>query len=108
MPGRFERVDAGQDFAVIVDYAHTEDALARLSGSRPATPTGTDHHGLWMRRRSGSRGNDRTWDESRPGSSDVVFLTSDNPRTEDSEAILRDIEQGVRGLPASERGTRRT
>ena len=36
--------------------------------------------------------------------SDVVFLTSDNPRTEDPEAILRDIEQGVLGLSASERG----
>ena len=36
--------------------------------------------------------------------SDVVFLTSDNPRTEDPEAILRDVEQGVLKLPAPERG----
>ena len=103
VPGRFERVEAGQDFSVIVDYAHTEDALARLLAvarrlrrARIMTVFGC--------------GGDRD-PGKRPGMgrvaaqrSHVVFLTSDNPRTEDPEAILRDIEQGALELQASERG----
>lgn len=103
VPGRFERVDAGQDFSVIVDYAHTEDALARLLAvarqlrrERIITVFGC----------GGDRDPGKRPKMGRVAAqcSDVVFLTSDNPRTEDPGAILRDVEQGVRGLPAPERG----
>ena len=104
VPGRFERVDAGQDFAVIVDYAHTEDALARLLAA--ARQLGRERiitvFGCGGDRDPGKRPN---MGRIAAQQSDVVFLTSDNPRTEDPEAILRDIEQGVQGLSASERGT---
>ena len=104
VPGRFERVDVGQDFSVIVDYAHTEDALSRLLAvaqhlrrERIITVFGCGGD-----RDPGKRPNMGRMAAQR---SDVVFLTSDNPRTEDPRAILHDIEQGVLGLPASERGT---
>ena len=103
VPGRFEQVEAGQDFSVIVDYAHTEDALAQLLAAarqlrreRIITVFGC----------GGDRDPGKRPKMGRVAAqrSDVVFLTSDNPRTEDPEAILRDIEQGVLGLSASERG----
>ncbi len=103
VPGRFEHVEAGQDFSVIVDYAHTEDALAQLLAAarqlrreRIITVFGC----------GGDRDPGKRPKMGRVAAqrSDVVFLTSDNPRTEDPEAILRDIEQGVLGLSASERG----
>ena len=104
VPGRFERVDAGQSFSVIVDYAHTEDALARLLAvarqlrrERIITVFGCGGD-----RDPGKRPNMGRVAAQR---SHVVFLTSDNPRTEDPDSILHDIEQGVLGLPASERGT---
>ena len=103
VPGRFERVEAGQDFSVIVDYAHTEDALAQLLSvarhlrrERIITVFGCGGD-----RDPGKRPNMGRVAAQR---SDVVFLTSDNPRTEDPAAILRDIEQGVLELSASERG----
>ncbi len=96
VPGRLERVDAGQDFTVIVDYAHTDDALKNLletvrelSPRRLITVFGC----------GGDR--DRT---KRPlmGAvaarlSDVVIVTSDNPRSEPPEAIVEEIK---RGMPA--------
>ncbi len=103
VPGRFERVEAGQAFSVIVDYAHTEDALARLLAAarqlqreRIITVFGC----------GGDRDPGKRPKMGRVAAqdSDVVFLTSDNPRTEEPESILRDIEQGVLDLPASERG----
>ena len=51
VPGRFERVEAGQDFTVVVDYAHTEDALVRLLTAAQALRTGSHYHRLRVRRR---------------------------------------------------------
>ena len=93
VPGRFERVEAGQDFTVVVDYAHTEDALIRLLTAAQALRTGRVITLFGCDR-------DRT---KRPKMgraavqySDVVILTSDNPRTEDPAAILREVEIGVK------------
>ncbi|MBA2486460.1 MAG: UDP-N-acetylmuramoyl-L-alanyl-D-glutamate--2,6-diaminopimelate ligase [Nitrospira sp.] len=94
VPGRFERVEAGQNFTVVVDYAHTEDALVRLLTAARALGTGRI---ITVFGCGGDR--DRT---KRPKMgrvavqySDVVVLTSDNPRTEDPAAILREVEVGV-------------
>ena len=103
VPGRFERVDARQAFSVIVDYAHTEDALARLLATARQLQQERiiTVFGCGGDRDPGKRPN---MGRIAAQHSDVMFLTSDNPRTEDPEAILRDIEQGVQGLSALERG----
>src|SRR5208283_5433929 len=98
VPGRFQSVDAGQPFTVIVDYAHTDDALRNLialarqmtakSGARVITVFGC----------GGDR--DRTkrpkMGEAAGQASDFVVATSDNPRSEDPRAILSEIEPGLR------------
>ena len=95
VPGRFERVSAGQDFTVVVDYAHTEDALVRLLAAAQALKTdriitvfgcGGDR----------DRGKRPKMGRAAVEHSDIVVLTSDNPRTEDPMAILREVEVGVR------------
>ena len=95
VPGRFECVSAGQDFTVVVDYAHTEDALVRLLTAARTLKTqriitlfgcGGDR----------DRGKRPKMGRAAVEFSDVVILTSDNPRTEDPLAILREVESGVR------------
>lgn len=95
IPGRFERVDAGQEFAVVVDYAHTEDALVRLLTAAQALKTGRiiTVFGCGGDRDRGKR---PKMGRAAVQYSDVVVLTSDNPRTEDPQAILREVEVGVR------------
>src|ERR1051326_3037954 len=98
VPGRFEKVDCGQPFAVVVDYAHTDDALrnlttiardfARLRRGRVITVFGC----------GGDR--DRTkrplMGEAAGQGSDFVVLTSDNPRSEDPQQIIADALPGVK------------
>lgn len=94
VPGRFERVDAGQPFLVLVDYAHTDDALRNLiRAARELSPARV----ITLFGCGGDR--DRT---KRPlmGAaaaelSDFVVLTSDNPRSEDPLAIIKDALAGV-------------
>lgn len=94
-PGRFERVPHGGDFAVVVDYAHTDDALLNtlktareLTDGRIITVFGC--------------GGDRDRSKRKPmgvaagENSDLVFVTSDNPRTEDPLSIIAEIEVGVK------------
>jgi UDP-N-acetylmuramoyl-L-alanyl-D-glutamate--2,6-diaminopimelate ligase len=101
VPGRLEKVDAGQPFGVVVDYAHTEDALVRLLDAAREI---TRERVITVFGCGGDR--DRT-KRPRMGaaalrSSDIVIVTSDNPRSEDPDAILRDIEAGMRdGVRAS-------
>lgn len=95
VPGRFERVSSGQDFTVVVDYAHTEDALLRLLAAAQALKTGRiiTVFGCGGDRDRGKR---PKMGRAAVEYSDVVILTSDNPRTEDPGAILREVEIGVR------------
>ena len=95
VPGRFERVSAGQDFTVVVDYAHTEDALVRLLTAAQALKT---HRIITVFGCGGDRDRGKRPKMGRAAVeySDVVVLTSDNPRTEDPLAILHEVEAGVR------------
>ncbi len=95
VPGRLEKVDAGQGFLVVVDYAHTTDALAATLASLRGMP----HRKLIS---VFGCGGDR--DRTKRGpmgvvaceGSDLTIATSDNPRGEEPMQILRDIEQGIR------------
>jgi UDP-N-acetylmuramoyl-L-alanyl-D-glutamate--2,6-diaminopimelate ligase len=95
VPGRFERVSAGQDFMVVVDYAHTPDALVRLLIAAQAVKTDRI---ITVFGCGGDRDRSKRPKMGRAAveQSDVVVLTSDNPRTEDPMTILREVEVGVR------------
>ncbi len=104
VPGRFERVDAGQPFTVVVDYAHTEDALYRLLTTAQAVKTGRV---ITVFGCGGDRDRGKRPKMGRVAGlySEVVVLTSDNPRTEDPAAIIGEIEPGVKaGLLEAGRG----
>ncbi|MHC5055243.1 MAG: UDP-N-acetylmuramoyl-L-alanyl-D-glutamate--2,6-diaminopimelate ligase [Planctomycetota bacterium] len=95
VPGRLESVDAGQPFRVLVDYAHTPDALERLLESlRPET----EGRLICVFGCGGDR--DRTkrplMGEAVERLADVTIVTSDNPRSEDPDAIIAEIMTGVR------------
>lgn len=94
VPGRFERVEAGQNFTVVVDYAHTEDALIRLLNAAQALKTGRiiTVFGCGGDRDRGKR---PKMGRAAIERSDLVILTSDNPRSEDPLAILSEVEAGV-------------
>jgi UDP-N-acetylmuramoyl-L-alanyl-D-glutamate--2,6-diaminopimelate ligase len=98
VPGRFQPVDAGQPFTVIVDYAHTDDALRNLTALARQITTQSGGRILTVFGCGGDR--DRT---KRPKmglaageGSDFVVATSDNPRSEDPRAILAEIEPGLK------------
>ncbi|MFH2071156.1 MAG: UDP-N-acetylmuramoyl-L-alanyl-D-glutamate--2,6-diaminopimelate ligase [Elusimicrobiota bacterium] len=95
IPGRLHRVECGQPFTVLVDYAHTDDALTNvLNTIREIKPA----HIITVFGCGGDR--DRTkrpiMGEVSSMLSDYVIVTSDNPRAEDPQKILLDIEVGIR------------
>jgi len=94
VPGRFEPVDEGQSFAVLVDYAHTPDSLEnvlraarRLTAGRVISVFGA----------GGDRDRDKRPKMGRAGAelSDLAIVTSDNPRSEDPGAIVGEILAGI-------------
>lgn len=96
VPGRFETVHAGQDFTVIVDYSHTPDSLENalttikeFAKKRIITVVGCGG--------DRERGKRPVMAKIAVDYSDQVILTSDNPRTEDPNEILREMEAGVTG-----------
>ena len=97
IPGRFEQVNEGQDFTVIVDYAHTDDALRNLLESVREVAKGRVITVFGC-------GGDRD-PSKRPlmGAhamklSDIAIVTSDNPRSEDPLQIIREIEVGIESV----------
>jgi UDP-N-acetylmuramoyl-L-alanyl-D-glutamate--2,6-diaminopimelate ligase len=101
VPGRFRPVDAGQPFTVIVDYAHTDDALRNLLALAHQVRASGDNPESRVITVFGCGGDrDRTkrpkMGEAAGQGSDYVIATSDNPRSEDPRAILSEIEPGLR------------
>jgi UDP-N-acetylmuramoyl-L-alanyl-D-glutamate--2,6-diaminopimelate ligase len=95
VPGRFERVDSGQPFTVVVDYSHTDDALRNalavargLNPNRIITVFGCG--GDRDRRKRPLMG------QAAAEGSNRVILTSDNPRSEDPLSIMNDVLVGIR------------
>jgi UDP-N-acetylmuramoyl-L-alanyl-D-glutamate--2,6-diaminopimelate ligase len=100
VPGRFERIELGQPFLVVVDYAHTDDALRNLvSTAKELVPEGRI---ITLFGCGGDR--DRTkrplMGEAAGRGSDLVVLTSDNPRSEDPLLIINDAIVGVQRTDA--------
>jgi UDP-N-acetylmuramoyl-L-alanyl-D-glutamate--2,6-diaminopimelate ligase len=96
VPGRFEPIDEGQGFAVLVDYAHTPDSLEnvlraarRLTSGRLISVFGA----------GGDRDRDKRPKMGRAGAelSDLAVVTSDNPRSERPEAIVAEVLAGTSG-----------
>jgi UDP-N-acetylmuramoyl-L-alanyl-D-glutamate--2,6-diaminopimelate ligase len=94
VPGRFEAIDEGQSFAVVVDYAHTPDSLAAVLGAaRELGPgrvivvfgAGGDR----------DRGKRPLMGKIAAELADVTIVTSDNPRSEEPLAIIQDVLQGA-------------
>jgi UDP-N-acetylmuramoyl-L-alanyl-D-glutamate--2,6-diaminopimelate ligase len=96
VPGRFEPVDAGQDFAVLVDYAHTPDSLENVLRAA-AEVTAPEGRVICVFGAGGDRdrGKRPLMGEIATRLADLVFVTSDNPRSEDPEAIITEIFSGI-------------
>lgn len=97
VPGRFESIDAGQPFSVVVDYAHTPDSLDNvLRAARPLA----DAHGGRVLCAFGCGGDRDKGKRPLMGAvvarlADVAVVTSDNPRSEDPQVIIGQILEGV-------------
>jgi len=100
VPGRFEIIPSAEPFRVVVDYAHTDDALEKvLQAAREMTPGRV----IVVFGCAGER--DRTkrplMGNAAARLSDLAIATSDNPRGEDPWAILREVEEGLRSVSGS-------
>ncbi|MEU6536054.1 UDP-N-acetylmuramoyl-L-alanyl-D-glutamate--2,6-diaminopimelate ligase [Streptomyces sp. NPDC047000] len=103
VPGRLERVDAGQPYLAVVDYAHKTDAVESVLRALREVTEGRLHVVLGC-------GGDRDRTKRAPMGAavarlaDTAVLTSDNPRSEDPLAILAAMLEGAASVPAHERG----
>jgi UDP-N-acetylmuramoyl-L-alanyl-D-glutamate--2,6-diaminopimelate ligase len=93
VPGRFEEVAEGQPFTVLVDYAHTPDALANVLN----TARGLGGRMLCVFGAGGDRDREKRPQMGRVASelADVAIVTSDNPRSEDPQAIIDEVVAGA-------------
>ena len=94
VPGRFEQVDEGQNFTLVVDYAHTPDGLENILRTGREL---TSHRLITVFGCGGDRdrGKRPLMGEVAARYSDFCIVTSDNPRSEDPEAIINDIIPGL-------------
>jgi len=99
VPGRFEQVNAGQGFAVVVDYAHTDDALRNLTSIARdfVSRNGSQGRVITVFGCGGDRDRNKRplMGEAAGRGSDFVVLTSDNPRSEDPLAVIIDALVGL-------------
>ena len=99
VPGRFERVDCAQPFTVVVDYAHTDDALRNLTALAREFVSRGGGAGRVVTVFGCGGDRDRAkrplMGEAAGRGSDFVVLTSDNPRSEDPRAIINDSVVGL-------------
>ena len=95
VPGRFEPVDEGQDFGVLVDYAHTPDSLENVLRAARRVTAGRL---ICVFGCGGDRDREKRPLMGRIGAelSDLAIVTSDNPRSEEPEAIIGEILAGAR------------
>jgi UDP-N-acetylmuramoyl-L-alanyl-D-glutamate--2,6-diaminopimelate ligase len=100
IPGRLERVEAGQPYTILVDYAHTEDALKRLLS---AVRELTDKKIILVFGCGGDRDRGKRAPMGRVAGTlaDIAIATSDNPRSEDPSAILAEVEAGLAAAGAT-------
>jgi UDP-N-acetylmuramoyl-L-alanyl-D-glutamate--2,6-diaminopimelate ligase len=107
VPGRFEPIDEGQGFSVLVDYAHTPDSLANvLRAARELLEQGTAHGRLiCVFGAGGDRDRDKRplMGEAARRLADHLIVTSDNPRSEDPGAIIAAIVEGAERAVSGER-----
>lgn len=95
VPGRMERVDVGQDFVALVDFAHTPNALARaLQAARKLTLSGGRVVAVFGSAGLRDRDKRRRMGEVAVGLADRVVLTAEDPRTESLEVILDEMAAG--------------
>jgi UDP-N-acetylmuramoyl-L-alanyl-D-glutamate--2,6-diaminopimelate ligase len=94
VPGRFEAVDAGQPFAVVVDYAHTPESLGEVLAAARAATSGRL---IVVFGAGGDRDRDKRPQMGARAAelADQIVLTSDNPRSEDPLVIIADIASGI-------------
>ncbi len=94
VPGRFEKVDRGQPFTAVVDYAHTPDALENVLENARAITSGRV---ITVFGCGGDRDTSKRplMGQAAGRLSDIVFVTSDNPRSEDPEFIMDEIMEGL-------------
>jgi len=96
VPGRMERVEAGQPFPVLVDYAHTPDGLEKvLRAARPLVGEGGRLVVVFGCGGDRDRAKRPAMGKTAAGLADVIFVTSDNPRSEDPMAIIGEVVAGV-------------
>jgi UDP-N-acetylmuramoyl-L-alanyl-D-glutamate--2,6-diaminopimelate ligase len=109
VPGRFQSVGNGQPFSVIVDYAHTPDGLARVLSAAGELARGSDPAASSPGRvvvvfgcgGDRDRGKRPLMGEAAGRHADLVFVTSDNPRSEPPLTIIDEIEEGLAAAPPS-------
>jgi len=103
VPGRFQRIDEGQPFLVVVDYAHTDDALRNLIAT--ARELGPSARIITVFGAGGERDRAKRplMGEAAGSFSDLVVLTSDNPRSEDPLRIINDVAVGLQKVNAKYR-----
>ncbi len=99
IPGRFQLIDEGQDFTVVVDYAHTPDGLENVLKAAREMVSGNiiTVFGCGGDRDKGKR---PLMGEVAARYSDLVIITSDNPRSEDPNEIIAEIEPSVKNAGA--------